>query len=159
MGPLYRSRTERVFTGAAAGLARSLRIRPIVVRVAFLILAIASGVGLLLYALLTVLVPVEGTRARRYAEVPVENLRAVPGELGAAWRSLVRQVEAWNERRSFGTRDERLREVVGAGLVVLGLLWLLASLGLFAWLTFGRLVALLLIAFGVAVLALGTRRE
>lgn len=159
MGPLYRSRTERVFTGACAGLARSLRVRPLLVRAAFLILAAASGVGFLLYALLTVLIPVEDTRARRYADIPLENLRAVPAELGAAWRSFVRQVQAWNERRSFGARDERVREVLGAGLVLLGLLWLAASLDLFAWLTFGRLLALLLIAIGAAVLAMGARRE
>lgn len=158
MGPLYRSRTERVFTGLAAALARSLGVRPVILRVLFFVLALASGIGLVLYALGTVLVPVEGTRARRYADVPLENLRAVPAELGAAGRAFVRHVRAWNERRVYGARDERLREVVGAGLVVLGLLWFLASLDLFDWLTFGRFLALLLVAAGAGVLALSRPR-
>ena len=52
-----RSRTDRVVAGVAGGLARQLRADPAMVRLAFVALAVAGGVGLLLYGLAWSLVP------------------------------------------------------------------------------------------------------
>lgn len=153
MERLYRSRTERIFTGLAAALARALGVRPGLVRVVFVVLALASGLGLVLYGVGSLLVPAEGTRADRYGAVLRENFRSAVAELGAAWRTGGEWLRAWEVRRIYGSRSVRLQSVAGAALVVLGLLWFLGSLGLFGWLTFGRFLALALVGAGLAVLA------
>ena len=59
--PVRRSLDERVIAGVAAGVASALHLRPWLVRAAFVALALAGGVGLLLYVLAWLLVPVAGS--------------------------------------------------------------------------------------------------
>src|SRR6185312_9240691 len=46
-----RSRNDRMVAGVAGGLARMLRVDPILIRIAFVVLALFGGSGILLYAL------------------------------------------------------------------------------------------------------------
>src|SRR5687767_5732421 len=46
-----RSVSDRLVTGTAGGLAERLRVHPIVVRLGFVLLTLAGGLGLLLYGL------------------------------------------------------------------------------------------------------------
>src|SRR6478752_10266308 len=52
-----RSRNDRIVAGVAGGLARMLRVDPILIRVAFVVLALFGGSGILLYALGWLLLP------------------------------------------------------------------------------------------------------
>jgi len=56
---LRRSRTDRVVAGVCGGLGRYLGVDPVLVRVAFVVLALAGGGGVLLYAVSWVLIPRE----------------------------------------------------------------------------------------------------
>jgi phage shock protein C len=56
---LRRSRDERVIGGVCAGLGRYLGVDPALLRVAFVVLAIAGGGGLLLYVVSWILIPEE----------------------------------------------------------------------------------------------------
>jgi signal transduction histidine kinase len=56
---LRRGRSDRVVAGVAAGVARHLGIAPLVVRLAFVVLAFAAGFGVIVYLLLWLLAPVE----------------------------------------------------------------------------------------------------
>ena len=56
---LYRSRTERMLFGVAGGLAGYFNVDPVLVRVAFVVLAFAATSGLLAYILLAIFVPEE----------------------------------------------------------------------------------------------------
>ncbi len=56
---LQRSRTDRIVGGVAAGVARHLGIDTHVVRLAFILLAIAAGFGVIVYLLLWLLAPLE----------------------------------------------------------------------------------------------------
>jgi phage shock protein PspC (stress-responsive transcriptional regulator) len=56
---LYRSRTDRVFGGVAAGIARSLNTDPAIIRLIFALLIIFGGGGLLLYIILWIAIPEE----------------------------------------------------------------------------------------------------
>jgi signal transduction histidine kinase/phage shock protein PspC (stress-responsive transcriptional regulator) len=67
---LSRSPNRRVIAGVAGGLAERLRVEPALVRVAFVLLALCGGAGVLAYAVLWVSVP--------QAETPVEALDAGP---------------------------------------------------------------------------------
>ena len=56
--PLVRPRSGRLLAGVAAGTAAHLRQDPLVVRVAFAVLATAAGIGVIAYGLLWLTMPV-----------------------------------------------------------------------------------------------------
>src|SRR5919107_1101296 len=60
LGRLRRSVTDRKVAGVAGGLARHLDIDPVILRVAFVVLAFFGGAGLILYGACWLLVPEEG---------------------------------------------------------------------------------------------------
>ncbi|MEX0596881.1 MAG: PspC domain-containing protein [Candidatus Paceibacterota bacterium] len=56
---LYKSTENRVFTGVAAGLADYINTNHMLIRVLFILLTLASGIGLVFYITLSVLLPTE----------------------------------------------------------------------------------------------------
>jgi phage shock protein PspC (stress-responsive transcriptional regulator) len=60
LGRLRRSVTDRKVAGVAGGLARHLDIDPVILRVAFVVLAFFGGAGLILYGACWLLLPEEG---------------------------------------------------------------------------------------------------
>lgn len=65
---LYRSRQERMIAGVAGGLAQYLDVDPALVRLGFVLLTLASGVGLLAYVILWIVVP---ERPEGMPELPI----------------------------------------------------------------------------------------
>ena len=65
LGSLRRSRTDRKVAGVAGGLGRHFDIDPTIIRVAFVVLALFGGAGLLLYGVGWLLVPEEGDERAR----------------------------------------------------------------------------------------------
>ena len=61
LGRLRRSVTDRKVAGVAGGLARHLDVDPLILRVAFVVLAFFGGAGLLLYGACWLLVPEDGS--------------------------------------------------------------------------------------------------
>ena len=57
---LRRSRSDRVVAGVAGGLGRYFGIDPVIVRIAFIVLALFSGAGFLLYLLGWVVIAKDG---------------------------------------------------------------------------------------------------
>src|SRR5687767_11518809 len=56
---LMRSRTDKVIAGVAGGIGQYMAIDPVIVRLAFVALCF-TGVGVLLYPVLWLIMPVEG---------------------------------------------------------------------------------------------------
>ncbi len=54
---MVRSETDRMIAGVCGGLAAYLGVDPVLVRLAFVILFLASGIGLAIYAILWIVVP------------------------------------------------------------------------------------------------------
>jgi signal transduction histidine kinase len=75
--PIVRARDDRLIAGVASGLGRLLGVDPMLVRIAFFVLAFAGGVGVLLYAALWASVPAESGE-----RVPVR--RPVTSQQGVA---------------------------------------------------------------------------
>jgi phage shock protein PspC (stress-responsive transcriptional regulator) len=97
---LHRSRDDRVVAGVAGGLGRYFDLPPIFFRVAFVVLALAGGAGILLYAAAALVVPDEGKRD----SVAVEALREHRDRpwllvgvalVGLATLSLISQARFW----------------------------------------------------------------
>lgn len=56
---LYRSAEDRIIAGVCGGLGKYFEIDPVFIRVIFVILFFASGIGILLYLLLILIIPRE----------------------------------------------------------------------------------------------------
>ncbi len=54
---LYRSRSERMVSGVCGGLAEYFNVDPTLVRLAFVLLTLANGVGVILYIIAAFIVP------------------------------------------------------------------------------------------------------
>jgi phage shock protein PspC (stress-responsive transcriptional regulator) len=125
---LYRSATNRMIWGVCGGLAEYFDVDPVLVRVIFVVLALASGVGLLLYIALAIVIP----PGRVLTPISPEGLQP-------------EEAERSTEEPGHGPL------VAGAILVAVGLILLLSNLGLTWWLDWGTLWPLVLIAIGAAI--------
>jgi phage shock protein C len=85
---LLRSRNDRIAAGVAGGIAAMFNVDPLLVRIAFLALALFNGIGLIIYLVLWLLVPNEDSPAVDAREQVRENV----GEMQAAAESLVQRV-------------------------------------------------------------------
>ena len=85
---LVRSRNDRMIAGVAGGLAASLNIDPLLVRIVLLALAFLNGLGFMLYLALWLLVPNEDSAAVDAREQVRENV----GEMQSAAESMVQRV-------------------------------------------------------------------
>ncbi len=56
---LSRSTTDRMCAGVAGGIAKYFNVDPTLVRLAFVVLALAGGPGVLLYIIMWIVMPVE----------------------------------------------------------------------------------------------------
>jgi phage shock protein C len=70
---LYRSTKNRMMFGVAGGLGEYFNIDPIIPRIVFLALLMGGGSGLLIYLVLAVLVPKEGSAVTKNAAPDVQG--------------------------------------------------------------------------------------
>ncbi|HEY6202809.1 MAG TPA: PspC domain-containing protein [Candidatus Limnocylindria bacterium] len=83
---LYRSATDKAIAGVCGGLAHYFNIDPALVRLAFVVFALAGGASVLLYIVLWIAVPVgEGSPAVALGERGHEVLATVLIAIGALW--------------------------------------------------------------------------
>lgn len=120
---LYRSRDDRMLTGVAGGVAELLDIDPSIIRIAWLLVAILTGgIALLVYIVMAIVVP----------ERPVDLGSGAPPAPGAAPASAPPRADGASSTRGRRTRDRadrgRAGFVIGAVLVVVGVLFLIREL-------------------------------
>ena len=125
---LYKSRTERMIDGVCGGVAEYIGVDPVLVRIAFLILVFAGGIGVVVYIIGMILIPA--------GSVPV----TAAGETPKPERS-----------------TDSTARIIGIGFVVLGGILLLGNLGLSFWdhwwgLSWSVIGPILVIAAGVALI-------
>ena len=75
---LMRSETDRMIAGVCGGVAAYLGVDPVLVRLAFVILLLASGIGLAIYVILWVVMP---TPARAHPEIRLLDETGDPATL------------------------------------------------------------------------------
>lgn len=135
----------RWLAGVCAGLASRFGLEPALVRLAFCVLALARGLGVLIYLVLWMTTAADGKRRAPLAQM----VPGVRGWLdGASAPSRRRLAELW--RRVDATNRHRRR--VGILLVAGGGALLLGSMGLFTWIGASSALALTAIVAGLAVL-------
>jgi phage shock protein PspC (stress-responsive transcriptional regulator) len=175
---LYRSARDRFVTGTAGGIAERLRVDPTVIRLGFVLLTLAGGVGLLLYGLCFVVSP-EPEPEMASPEAPRRVRTVGTGAIVLGSLLILRDIGLWLGdpivvpaavavlgSSVLGVRPDEagrhwtprlgsvigvVRAVVGFGLVGLGMVWLVAAAGPFTF-SFGSIV---LAAAVAAALSLG----
>lgn len=142
---LYRSRTDRMLGGVCGGLGEYLNIDPTLARLFFVLLALGNGIGLLLYLLAWIVLPREDLAAASREEA----MREGADEIAARAREVGADV-----RRVVQSSQSQTGLIVGGGLIILGVVFLLDRIHIpfLWWLNLHVLWPLLLIGVGVALL-------
>ena len=154
---LYRSRSERIIWGVCGGLAKYFDIDPTIIRIIFVLLAVAKVVGILAYIILAIVVPSEGSKASEPRETIKENvdeIKETAGELGSEIRSTFAGGDTSEETH----KTHQRRNMFGIILVVLGVLFLMGTLNLLWWLRWDYLWPIIPIAAGLTII-FGNRRR
>lgn len=123
---LYRSSTDRILAGVCGGLANYFKIDPIIIRGAFVLLALADGVGVVLYVVLALIVPNEPTG---YSST-------------VANQPIIRRISS-----------EQARNYLGIGIILVGLIALAQQFFPYRWLDWGLLWPSAVIIFGIYLLS------
>jgi phage shock protein C len=89
MARLEKSSKNRMLFGVAGGLAEYLRVDPVIIRVLFILLAFASGIGVFIYLILALIMPRPEAAEREPLEVVKDNLQTAPRETTEAGRRVV----------------------------------------------------------------------
>lgn len=142
---LYRSRSERLIGGVCGGIAAYFNVDATIVRLVMAVLVLVQGIGLVLYLLAWLLVPLEG----REAATPGETAREGAEEMASQARSLGESVE-----KAVGSDTGKAAVILGIALVLIGAIFLLQALGvyLFGWVNWGVVLPIILIGAGALLL-------
>ncbi|MGH2670957.1 MAG: PspC domain-containing protein [bacterium] len=97
MARLEKSSRNRMLFGVAGGLAEYLRVDPVIIRVLFILLALASGIGVFIYLILALIMPRPEAAEREPLEVVKDNLQTAPRETTEAGRRVVAMLRGPSE--------------------------------------------------------------
>lgn len=141
IGRLYRSETEKVIAGVCGGLGEFFHIDPVIPRIFFLIMTVFDGIGILIYLLLWLVIPVKSKRTLDANAAMKENI----DEIKSRAKDLVDEVDL-----PVMNRDNKIWW--GILIIVIGLMLLLNNFDFFGTWGFGKFWPALLIVFGVLIL-------
>ncbi|MFC1750749.1 PspC domain-containing protein [Pseudomonadota bacterium] len=134
---LIRSKSNRLIAGIAGGIAEYFDIEPVIVRIAFLILAFLQGVGILLYIVMWFIIP---SKKGKQADVISQNTQ----EIKETAENFLDNLDS--------NQSSRPNRIFGIILIGIGVLFLLNNLGILAWAQFVQFWPLLIIVLGLSLL-------
>jgi phage shock protein C len=146
---LYRSRTDSMIGGVCGGLAEYLEVDPTIVRLAFVLLGLWSGMGIAAYLILWVIIPYPDTGKASTSEVIREGAAEI--------RDSARKVAESTGQAFQQSQKPAANVVIGIILVVLGIVFLARNLNVswLRWLNAGTLMPIILIILGGLLLVRG----
>jgi phage shock protein C len=150
-GKLMRSRTDHMIGGVCGGLAKYLGVDATLVRLVFLLLALGSGGGVLIYLVLWIVIPREDMAAGAGAE---ETISANASEIAERARSIGEEV-----RGMASTPNPKAALFFGVALIGLGVIFLLENLHWLWWFRFDVLWPALLILVGLLLIWSRLKKE
>ena len=153
---LCKSHSDRMIAGVCGGLGEYFGVDPVLVRLAFVLLSLVTGIAFLAYPVLWIVMPEESSVDRHPRDVVRENLAKLQEDaqkLGAELRNKPSKVGLAEPNASVESGNPSNRQLV-AGVVVLllGLVLLVQNLNLFWWASLFRLWPLALVALGALLL-------
>ncbi len=149
MPRLRKNDRDRVLFGVSGGLGEYFELDPVFVRVGFIALCFAGGIGFVLYLALALVMPRADAPERSPTETVQDNVEHMADEAADAGRRL-------GAAMGPVTTTQR-RSGLGVLFIVVGALILLANLGLFFWWRWDIFWAALLIGAGIIMVKRRTR--
>ena len=149
MPRLRKSDSDRVLFGVSGGLGEYFELDPVFVRVGFIALCFAGGIGFLLYLALAIVMARADAPERTPAETVQDNVEHIADEAAEAGRRLGAAMGP--------VSTEQRRSAVGVLLIAVGAIILLGSLGVFFWWRWDIFWAALLIGAGIIMVKRRTR--
>ncbi|MFY9322323.1 MAG: PspC domain-containing protein [Bacillota bacterium] len=146
MKRLYRSRTGSMIGGVCSGLAEYLEIDPTIVRLAFVLLALYTGIGIAAYLILWIIVPYPDRGEAETSEIVREGAEEI--------RDTAMEVAESISPASRESPGPAINVVVGILFVGLGIVLLGRTLNIvwLRWLDLRTLMPLVLITIGILLL-------
>lgn len=135
---LLRSDQDKIVAGVCGGIADYIGVDPVFVRLGMVLLVFASGVGLMIYPILWLILPTKANALLSFSDRVMDNLTQVGHTAGDS-------LERFRQRPNSAG-------VAAAVLIFLGLCFLANNFGVFAWIGLGGLGALILIIGGIYLL-------
>ena len=155
---LYRNRSERMIWGVCGGLANYFDMDPTIVRIIFVLLALANGVGIVVYIIMAIVVPLEGSKVATSKEVIKENVEEIKETAGQIGNEIRSTFEKADEEDTSG-KIRRRRNLLGMALIVIGIVILLGTLNLFHWLSWVYIWPVIIIAVGLIIIFSSRRKR
>lgn len=140
---LYRSTTDIVIAGVAAGIADFFEVDPLIVRILFILLFVFGGSGLVIYLILWIIVPKKGDKNKSTEEIVKKNA----AELKSKAQKLVEEIKtAGGDHHK---RDRKNKKWFGVMVLALGAMLILRNMGVFYMRDFWPAA---LVIFGLVIL-------
>ena len=138
---LHRSQDNRFLFGVAGGLAEYFDIEPVLVRVGWVLLTIATaGIAALAYIVMAIFMPDNGRQQIEFTSEPSSDSRDGIVE------------------SDHPSKRHILRNILGVGLIVAGMIILLQNLGVFGSIPWGIVWPVAISLLGVVILLPSIRR-
>ena len=150
---LYRSRRDRVIAGVCGGLGEYFGLDPILFRIAFLLLSVMGGSGILLYVILVFLIPLDsGSDAMPSGGEKIEEFAK---EVSERAKDLAHEFAGSKEKNSERHSKEKTsrRNLFGFLLVAIGLIVFLNALFPGQFIRFNIIWPALLVFLGLSILS------
>ncbi|KKR05695.1 MAG: Phage shock protein C, PspC [candidate division WS6 bacterium GW2011_GWF2_39_15] len=142
---LYRSRTDKMIGGVCGGLGEYFNIDSTLIRIIFALLLVTGGSGFLIYVVLWVVIPEEGSTQKNSEEVIKDNSREIEEKV----KSVAQGFEGF-------TKERNTKVWIGIVIIFVGIYLTLGSLGLSRFFDLGwyisKLWPLFIILLGVLIL-------
>ncbi|MEW6194639.1 MAG: PspC domain-containing protein [Bacteroidota bacterium] len=138
---LYRSRRARVFGGVAGGLGDYFNLDPILVRIIFVIITFATGVGILLYIILWIVIPEEPFELAY--KINLENTQTTTGE------STETNSKSFEQ---FQVEPQKSKGSIIAGVILIGIGLVFFADRFIPSFRFGDIFPIVLVLIGIALI-------
>ena len=135
---LTRSNHDKMLGGVAAGIANYFDLDPAIIRIAFILITLFGGSGIVAYLILWIVLPPEAGASKEPEQQMKENVE----EIKTAATGLAQK-----------THIENSKSLWGIFLLGLGVIFLLQNFGFAAWFDWSKLWPLTLIVLGFIILS------
>ena len=142
---LYRSCKNRILAGVCGGLGEYFDIDPIIMRIAFVLLSLGHGLGLLIYIILAVIIPKDPSCVDQdgKAGANTQKIKEAAKDLGEQARTVVEDFKKDKNWLADG------KNLLGILLIIVGFFVLVNQLFPLAWMRWNLLWPAALILVGV----------
>lgn len=151
---LLRDSKNKILAGVAAGIANYFEIDPNIIRLLFIVLAVFGGSGILIYLLLWLLLPTDGSKTVEGKDTFKENVQ----QMKEAVQEFAKEIKK-EAHHDEGEKKGKSQQSLGIILVVVGLIFLLTNLGLLDFYVMQKLWPVLLIFLGILVVYQNENKE